>query len=53
MKIQIARKADNIYTAKDYTDIKDIGEVCHFLAEIEVIKRDLIEIFEEMQEDEI
>jgi len=52
MNIVIARTEDgkesNIYVAKNYTDIKDIGEVCHFLAELEIIKNDLLEIFEEM-----
>ncbi len=49
MKLQMFRNGDNITTNKDFSDIKDVGEVAHFLAEIEIIKKELLEIWEEMQ----
>ena len=42
MKIQIAKIEDNIYTARDYSDIKDKGEIAHFLCELKSIELDLI-----------
>ena len=45
MKIQIYRAKDNIVTQKDYRDIKDTGEICHILAEIEIIKNELLDLF--------
>jgi len=48
MKILIAHKDDerSILTIKEYHPIHDKGEVSHFLAEIESIKQDLLEIWE-------
>ena len=45
MKLVIARVGDNIFVEKDFTDIKDRGEVAHMLCELEVIKQDLLEIW--------
>ena len=49
MKIVIAtdEKHKNIATIKDYTKYTK-GEVAHFLAELELIKLDLLEIWEEV-----
>lgn len=46
MKIFIGRDGENIVTNKDFTDIKDIGEISHFIAELEIIKQDLLELWE-------
>lgn len=48
MKIAIFRKGDTITTIKDYLDIGDKGEVAHMICELESIKLDLLEIWEEM-----
>ena len=41
-KIQIARVEDTIAVAKDYRDIKSRGEISHVLAELEIIKQELL-----------
>ncbi len=53
MKIAIGRKGNNIHIIKDYSDIKDTGEVSHILTELEFIKKDLLEIWEEMSKETI
>jgi len=45
MKIQIGRIGENIICNKDYTDIKDKGEIAHILMELEFVKKDLIELW--------
>ena len=50
MKIQIARLDESIFTIKDYSDIKDSGEVAHIICELESIKADLLEIWEDLNE---
>lgn len=54
MKIAIAtdQKKKSIVAIKEYTPIYSKGEVAHFLAELESIKIDLLEIWEseEVQE---
>lgn len=52
MKIGIVRDGKNVKTVKDYSNIKDKGEVAHFLAELDIIKLDLLEIWEQLQGDE-
>lgn len=47
MKIGIARKGKDIITVKDYSNIDQKGEISHFLIELELIKQDLLEIWEE------
>lgn len=53
MKIAILRKDGRILTATDYTDIEEGGEVAHILAELEIIKKDLLEIWEEIGTDKV
>lgn len=54
MKIIIGRiDNENIYTEKDYSDIKDKGEVSHIVCELELIKQDLINIFDTWDEEHI
>ena len=51
MKIQMFRSKDNnIITNKDFSDIKDSGEIAHFIIEIEIIKNELVKIWEEYNE---
>ena len=52
MKIQIGRVGDVIVCNRDYTGIREKGEVSHILMEIEFIKKDLMEIWEELCENE-
>lgn len=48
MKIAIFRQDGNIVTVKDYSDIDQKGEVSHMIAELENIKLDLLELWEEL-----
>ena len=52
MIIQIGRIDNNIICNKDYRDIKDKGEISHVLMELELIKDDLKELWEELCEEE-
>ena len=48
MKIAIARKGEkDVITIKEYTDISGKGEIAHFLVELEIIKLDLLGLWEE------
>ena len=52
MKIAIARTDnENITTIKDYSDIRDCGEVAHVICELESIRQDLLDIWREMEND--
>lgn len=42
MKIQIARIEDTIAVSKDFRDIKSRGEISHILAELEILKQELL-----------
>lgn len=46
MKIALFRRGGNIVAIKDYSDIDQKGEVSHMIAELEIIKLDLLEIWE-------
>ena len=50
MRIGIATEGENIITVKDYESIRGRGEICQFIAEIEIIKLDLLEMFEDWEE---
>lgn len=50
MKIALVRKDGNIIAIKDYSDIDSKGEVSHMITELELIKLDLLEIWEEINE---
>lgn len=50
MKIQISRIDNDIITTKDFRDILDKGEISHFLIELEIIKFELIDLWEEYNE---
>ena len=54
MKIAITtdEEGENIGIIKDYSNISEKGQVSHFLAELELIRMDLLEIWEEMNEDD-
>lgn len=47
MRIGITREGENVITIKEYINIKDKGEIAHFIAELEIIKLELLELFEE------
>lgn len=50
MRIAIAtdEKSKNIVTVKEYDPVNTKGEVAHFLAELEIIKLDLLELWEKV-----
>ena len=47
MKIAIGRRGKDIVAVKDYADIQGRGEIAHFIAELESIKKDLLELWEQ------
>ena len=51
MKIQIGMlpNGKDIICNKEYCPIKDKGEISHFLMEIKIIERELIELWEEIE----
>lgn len=50
MRIAIATEKEkgNIITVKEYEPIFSKGEVAHFLAEIEIIKQELLELWKDV-----
>ena len=51
MKIAIVNQGNgNIATIKEYEPIESRGEIAHFLAELESIKLDLLDLWEECEE---
>lgn len=52
MKIMIGTDQENknIITIKEYDPVYSKGEVAHFLAELEIIKLDLLEIWEKVED---
>ncbi|MCK5293896.1 MAG: hypothetical protein KAJ49_04540 [Arcobacteraceae bacterium] len=54
MRIAIATDEanKNIVTVKEYEPVGSKGEVAHFIAELELIKLDLLDIWEEICEAE-
>jgi len=52
MKIAIYRHGNDIRTVTDYSDIDSKSEISHILAELKLIERDLIELWEKYIEDE-
>ena len=48
MKIAIYRNGMNIVTIKDYRDIDDKGEIGHILMEMELIKKELVGLWEKI-----
>jgi hypothetical protein len=53
MRIAIVNQGNgNIATIKEYEPIESRGEIAHFIAELESIKLDLLEIWEELDNSE-
>ena len=48
MNLSIVRYGKNIVVIKDFTSPEERGEVAHFLAELEVLKKELLILWEEM-----
>jgi len=49
MKLAIIREGNQIATNTDFSDVRDKGEIAHFLAELELIKQDLLTMWEEYE----
>lgn len=47
MKIGIVRDGPNIKTVKDYSDIQGLSEIAQILIEVELIKHELLDLYEE------
>ncbi len=51
MKIMVCREGGNIITVKDYSDIESKGEIAQMITELELIKLDLLDLYEEYSEE--
>lgn len=49
MRIHIYRDGDQVFTEFDLVDIKDSGEVAHFIVELELLKAELLDIWKEIE----
>ena len=49
MNLSIARYGKNIVVTKDFTSPEERGEVAHFLAEVETLRRELQDLWEKME----
>ncbi len=49
MKILLERNGEDIIVYKDYSDIDSKSEVSHMITELELIKLDLLEVWEEIK----
>ena len=47
MRIAIKREGDNIVVAKDFDDIDDRGEIAQFICELDIIRNDLLKLWED------
>jgi len=47
MRIAIKREGANIVTARDFDDVEDRGEIAHFICELDVIRGELLKLWEE------
>jgi len=45
MRIYIRTVGENIVTSKDFSNIKEIGEITHYITELEILKQELIKLF--------
>ena len=50
MKINIQRVGDTIATFKDFKDINGRGEISHIIAELELIKMELLNKFKNFED---
>lgn len=50
MKIGIRRKEGRIEVVKDYNDIQSISEISQTILELELIKLDLMDLYQELSE---
>ena len=46
MEIRLKKVGNDIVKFTDFTDAKERGEIAHFIAELEVMKRDLVELWD-------
>lgn len=49
MKILLERNGENMVIYKDYSDIDSKSEISHMIVELELIKLDLLEMWEEVK----
>ena len=49
MNLSIARYGKKIVVAKDFTSPEGKGEIAHFLAELETLRRELQDLWEKME----
>ena len=51
MKLGIKREGDEILTVTDFKNPKDRGEISHFIVQLELLKNELIVMFDEYGDD--
>ena len=50
--LALTKDGKDIVSIKDYSNIKEKGQVSHFIAELEIIKKDLLEIWDKLNNEE-
>jgi len=51
MRFSVQRDGDNIFSFKNFDEVKDKGEIAHFICELETIKQELLIMWEEYDEE--
>ena len=52
MKLAIQREGNNIVTFKKFDDCEGRGEAGHFIAQLEIIKAELLELWDALEADD-
>jgi len=49
MRFSIVKDDERIVTFKQFDDYEDSGEIAHFLAELEIAKKELLELWKSVE----
>lgn len=50
MQILIKRNGENIETISDFSDVTEKGEIAHFICELELLKQELLALWDEFKD---
>jgi len=50
MEIHISTSAGNVLTTKILDDVEDRGEIAHFIVELEILKKELVDMFDNYED---
>lgn len=51
MECSITKLGDNIMVTKTFDNYEDRGEIAHFIVELELLKKELLKIFNDLGSD--